>query len=187
MFSISGLRCSVGQNSIINPLTSHITNCYIVSDMARQRSEGLRLANKAEYEKEFKIQVIADAARAYNERNDKGGTMAKETIAEKKARLAAKTPAKEIKSASEVLHGERDETKRIDEVLDVEVVIYSYELVDGEFGTYVIMNLELADGSAGLYRCGGGKVKEQLAALEEADAFPCRATFEMKGRMYQIA
>lgn len=72
----------------------------------------------------------------------------------------------------------------IEQILDTEVTIMSYEKRAGQNGEYVVMSIAV-DGVDEIYKvpCGGFLVKGFLNACRSSD-FPIRLMIKKQGRMY---
>ena len=92
--------------------------------------------------------------------------------------------ARLIEYADELLGGR---PHSIDEILDAEVTIEDGNVVAGEIGDYVLMEVKLEDESQFTVRCGGKFVVDAIRRAQDADAFPLQAKFTRPGRSILIS
>jgi len=75
---------------------------------------------------------------------------------------------------------------RLDNIEGQEVTIESVRWNTGNFGPYAVMTLEMPNGEEADVMTSAMLVIDALQNAEDADAFPCQATFKRNGRTWII-
>ncbi len=84
-------------------------------------------------------------------------------------------------------YGQLNQTQnrvKMDEILDTEVTVNGFTLVQGKNGSYAVMDVTKADGEKVTVSCGGSFIIEALIQAKANKAFPVSATFTKKGNAY---